>query len=98
MPLAGYSACAKLGAPPGSPLQIVSPGAHNSSVLGAYSGPMTIAGAPYFCSHSADGFPKRVTAATWLAISGGIGLGTNSRYSAGTPAGMGAAVAKTHEN
>jgi NAD(P)-dependent dehydrogenase (short-subunit alcohol dehydrogenase family) len=46
IPFAGYDVCAKLGSPPGSPLQMVSPSAHKSSVFGAYSGPMAISGAP----------------------------------------------------
>jgi len=71
---------------------MVSPSAHRSSVFGTYSGPTVIAGAPKFCSHCGDGFPKSVTAATWLAISGGIGLGMNDKYSEGTPAGTDAEV------
>src|ERR1700730_15924038 len=94
MPFTGYSACARFGAPPASPSQMVSPAAHKSRVLGAYSGPITIAGAPQLCSHSADGFPKRPTEPTWLATSGAIGLGRNCTYSAGPPAGTEADVTK----
>jgi hypothetical protein len=38
-----------------------------------------------------DGFPKRATAATWLATSGGIGAGTSN---AETPSGTAFAVTK----
>jgi hypothetical protein len=46
IPFTEYEAWAKLGRPPGSPLQMVSPSAQRASVLGAYSGPMVTSGAP----------------------------------------------------
>src|SRR5438128_1448247 len=89
MPFTGYVAWANPGAPNGAPLQMVSPSAQRSMVLGAYSGPMTTGGAPASLNHFADGLPNRTTAATWFAISGGIGGGTNA---AGTLSGMTAEV------
>src|ERR1700722_7891980 len=80
-----------LGGPGGAPLQIVSPGAHKSMVLGAYNGPMTIVGAPASRRNSSDGLPNRATAATWPATSGGIGWGTRP---AGMPSGIAAEVTK----
>jgi len=47
MPFIGYMMCAMPGLPPGTPLQMSSPGAHNSVVLGAYGGPMTTGGRPF---------------------------------------------------
>src|SRR5215217_8147488 len=80
-----------LGPPGGAPLQIVSSGAHKSMVLAAYSGPMTIGGAPTSRRNRSDGLPNRVTAAMWSATSGGIGEGTSA---AGTPSGTAAEVTK----
>src|SRR5437879_4719990 len=37
---------------------------------------MASGGAWYFCRKSPDGVPNRVTAATWFAMSGGMGDGT----------------------
>jgi len=75
MPFTGYAPCAGVSPPFGSPLQIVSPGAHNWIVLGAYGGPIVMGGAPCARRKSFDGPPNRTTAATWLATSGGIGWG-----------------------
>src|ERR1700736_4514882 len=80
-----------LAPPTGAPLQIVSSGAHSSMVFAAYSGPMAIGGAPTSPINRSEGFPNRVTAATWLATAGGIGAGTNA---AGTPSGITAEVTK----
>src|ERR1700742_723874 len=91
MPLKPYEACAMVGPPNGAPLQMVSPSAHKSMVLGTYSGPITTVGAPASRSQVSDGLPNRATAATWLATSGGIGGGTNA---AGTPSGITADVTK----
>src|SRR4029079_3643296 len=64
MPFTEYRACATLGAPGAAPLQMVSPSAHWSMVLGTYSGPMTTGGAPTSRMNWSDGLPNRVTAAT----------------------------------
>src|SRR6478752_3483906 len=55
MPFTEYRACATLGAPGAAPLQMVSPSAHWSMVLGTYSGPMTTGGAPTSSMNWYDG-------------------------------------------
>src|SRR5437879_12891713 len=52
---------------------------------------MAIGGAPTISINRFDGVPNRVTAATWSATSGGIGLGTSA---ASTPSGIAADVTK----
>src|SRR4029077_3151124 len=86
MPCTAYMTCAAVSLP--TP-QMGSPCVHNSRVLGLYRGPMTIGGAPYCPRNWSEGVPKSVTAATWFAISGDIGLGTAA---AGTPGGTAAEV------
>ncbi len=83
-----------VGPPPKPPPQIVSPGAHNSIVLAAYCGPITIGGAPNWRIKSSEGFPNRTTAATWSATSGAIGWGMYDRNAAGTSDGTAAEVTK----
>src|SRR6201993_4123108 len=70
--------------------QIGSAGTHRSMVLASYSGPTLTGGAPITRINMSLGFPNRATAATWLATSGGIGLGTPS----GAPSGMTLSVTK----
>jgi hypothetical protein len=53
-------------------------------VLPAYSGPIAIGGWLIMLMNLFDGVAMRATAATWLATSGGIGLGTPD----GAPAGI----------
>jgi hypothetical protein len=60
-------------------------------VLATYCWPTVIGGSLIACMKRVDGFPKRATAATWLAISGGIGAGTSE---AETPSGTTFAVTK----
>ena len=63
-PSATYALCAPVGGPGGAPLQMVSPGAHRSIVLGTYSGPMVMSGAPASLKNWFDGLPNSTTAAT----------------------------------
>ena len=58
-------------------------------VFGAYSEPTSTGGEPIASMNLGDGLPKRATAATWLATSGGIGSGTSS---AGAPFGTASEV------
>src|SRR5215211_672292 len=59
--------------------------------LAVYIGPMTTGGCPIALINWFDGFPKRTTAATWSATSGGIGSGT---FGISTPSGTTAEVTK----
>src|SRR5689334_7896592 len=90
----GYMMCAIPGLPPGTPSQMSSPSAHKSIVLGAYRGPIVTGGAPFSRMNCSEGFPNRTTAATCLALSGGIGWGMYDMYAAGTSGGMTAEVSK----
>jgi hypothetical protein len=60
-------------------------------VLGAYSRPIVICGSLMALINWLDGFPKRTTAAKWLATSGGVGWGGWARFA---PSGTWFAVTK----
>ena len=81
IPLSAYCVCALKS----RPLEHTkSSGTHRSMVLAAYAGPTSTCGWLITRMNRAFGFPNRATAATWLATSAGIGLGTPS----GAPSGM----------
>src|ERR1700687_6319638 len=89
MPASTYWLCAEKLLP--SEQQTRSLSTHKSIVLATYCEPTAIGGSLIACMKRVDGFPKRATAAMWLATSGGIGAGTSK---AETPSGTTFAVTK----